>query len=79
VVGTAAAGTLQEARIDIGRGNNPDRLTTVVRLIKERVIDRVLVKLPAGRFSGGEQWTGRTVVAGRNGLEREARFKLTLG
>ncbi|MGO9017703.1 MAG: S8 family serine peptidase [Syntrophobacteraceae bacterium] len=79
VVGTAAADTLREARIDIGRGDNPDRWTTVVRSIKGQVIDGVLAEVPADKFRGGKQWTVRVVVADRNGLKREARFKLTLG
>ena len=79
VVGTADADTLKEARIDIGRGDNPDRWITVVRSIKGQVINGVLAELPADKFRGYKQWTVRVVVADHSGLKREARFKLTLG
>ena len=79
VVGTADADTLKEARIDIGRGDNPARWTTVVRSIKGQVINGVLADVPADKFRGDKQWTVRVVVADHNGLKREARFKLTLG
>jgi hypothetical protein len=70
---------LKEARIDIGRGDNPVRWTTVVGATNRPVVNGTLGELPADAFSGGKQWTVRIVVVDRNGLTREARFKLTLG
>lgn len=79
VTGTADGDSLKEARIDIGRGDNPDRWTTVVNSTNRPVVNGVLAELPADAFRGGKQWTVRIVVVDRNGLTREARFKLTLG
>ncbi len=79
VTGTAAADILKEAHIDIGRGDNPDRWTTVASSVKRPVVNGVLGELPADAFHGAKQWTVRIVVVDRNGLKREARFKLTLG
>jgi subtilisin family serine protease len=79
VTGTANADSLKQAHIDIGLGDNPARWTTVVRSIQRPVINGVLAELPVGAFRGGKQWSVRIVVVGRNGLTREARFKLTLG
>ena len=79
VTGTADGDSLKEARIDIGRGDNPVRWTTVVGATNRPVVNGTLGELPADAFSGGKQWTVRIVVVDRNGLTREARFKLTLG
>ena len=79
VKGTAAADALKEARIEIGAGDNPGRWTKVSRTISKPVSDGVLDELPIDALRSSKQWTVRVIVVNRNGRQREARFKLTLG
>ncbi len=79
VTGTADADRLKEARIEIGAGDNPDRWTKVSRTISSPVVSGVLDDLATDAFRAGKQWTVRVIVVHRNGRQREARFKLSLG
>jgi subtilisin family serine protease len=79
VNGTAASDQLKEAYIEIGVGDAPTSWKRVSRTISAPVNGGVLDDLDPSAFAGSPQWTLRVVTVSRNGKQREARYKLSLG
>ncbi|MCL4672681.1 MAG: S8 family serine peptidase [Sphingomonadaceae bacterium] len=78
VAGTASSGQFEEAWLEIGDGENPTDWSNRVGLTQP-VVAGELGRIPAAAFRGSQVWILRLVVRGRNGQQREARFRLALG
>lgn len=76
--GTAKSGQLAEAWLEIGAGENPASWSNRVG-VTGPVMAGELGRLPAAAFRGSQVWILRLVVRGKNGQQREARFRLALG
>lgn len=79
VSGTAASDQLKEAYIEIGAGDAPTSWKRVSRAIGTSVVGGVLDDLDPAVFAGSKEWTLRVIAVSRNGKQREARYKLSLG
>lgn len=77
VTGTAAAGSMTSAVIELGKGESPSQWTGAVT-IAQPVEDGQLAAIPATSFAGGQQWTLRLVVTDGSGEQRESRYLLNL-
>lgn len=78
VVGTADADRFESARVEIGRGKDPESFERVGSPLVEPVRSDVLALIPAGALSGAPEWTLRVMTVHRGGPTREARFVLTV-
>ena len=79
VIATVDANDLEGAVLMLGAGDAPEKWLKVNRDFKTAVRHQPMVDLPAKFFSGSKIWTIRLITRHRNGSEREARFKVTLG
>ncbi len=78
VRGTVTADQFDSARLDVGRGDEPDSWRTIDTL-KNPITDNVLAFVKARQLSGASQWTVRAVARHRNGSTRESRFLVNVG
>ena len=77
VLGTADADRFQDARLELGEGELPQRWKEVGRL-SLAVTGGNLGGIDASEFAGATQWTLRIVTRHQDGSTREARFQLDL-
>ena len=79
VHGIADANAFKGARLEIGKGDNPKRWTSIGPAHKCESAKCVLGDIPAAKLGGSKVWQIRVVVEHNSGAKREARFKLQLG
>jgi subtilisin family serine protease len=77
--GTADANELKAARVEIGQGEEPQSWKSIGPAAKSAGPDATLSDIPASAFTGSKVWQIRVIVEHKNGSQREARFKLSLG
>ncbi len=78
VLGTSDANEFKKARIEIGKGEKPDRWKKIPGKIKNPVKEGSLMDIPARHFRGASQWTIKLITIHDKGTKREARYNLTL-
>jgi subtilisin family serine protease len=79
IIGTLDADQLDEAWIEIGKGEDPDKWQKVSRTIKKKIENGGLDELAVKHFAGEKLWTLRLIGKHKNGKQREARYVLELG
>jgi subtilisin family serine protease len=78
VLGRADANAFDEAGIELGAGEKPERWKSVVAKIKRPVRGDVLGSFPTRELAGQKVWMLRLRVHHKGGWVREARFRLSL-
>lgn len=77
VLGSVGADRLAEAFVEIGRGESPTQWTRVLAGLAPTENGELGV-IGADAFRGAPVWTLRLTVVGAGGMQREARFRLSL-
>ena len=79
VSGSADADRFRRARLELGKGDAPERWEAVGQPIRKPVRRDTLGEVDARRLRGASLWTLRAVVEHRKRGRREARWMLELG
>lgn len=79
VGGSLRGSSLARGWIEIGAGESPTAWKKVGAEIRSNVENGALGSIPASELSGSKVWTIRVIGEDKNGMRREAWFRLNLG